>query len=538
MKEEMFKQKIKNYYNNYDMFRELFLTNTDDLIKQAKESQNEYFDKMLNEAINVSIYFGSICYEKRNSNIDEEKVYNEIRKENGENRYYWESYDEAIKYIYLPLYHIYRELQCLVCHLDITDETYINYKITNRMYKNAISHWMNRYPQNITGFHYINQIITENIFKDYIKQNSTLKNQYKHIKQMIKKEIMVDRPFYTYPDEERYKKTYMFYYILSKYSYMFKNKKFFNKFSETMLEEIGKFLEVEEIIQIRKEADNIINAKEIPIKRNPTIINNKTFKQKLENLYSFYGNIIGYFCGLRNYAEKFPKNLENCLKPGIDYSEEFLKKFIEVTDAENTRNKVYTSIFLDSYGVKATVYYQKLNRYKCLYSMYRFLYCIDLFEFIKNEDLNEKLKRIIKEYEKEIIKWDFHDRHEKYDNFWSLYSKMYLETTEEVIQELMDYKIDVDDNVQIANQAIFSDMKLEKPIDSYEENEKYIYKYMYYYILPHYIDDPDAKRIVNKISLMILEELDPFVNDDIIDKIRIAAKDFVDQKKAKEKSKK
>ena len=160
--------------------------------------------------------------------------------------------------------------------------------------------------------------------------------------------------------------------------------------------------------------------------------------------------------------------------------------------------------------------------------------CIKLLDFIKSDDLKQKIDELIEQfldcyYDMVII----YTRYERY-KFSKEYIKVETETLELVFYYLLDEKTVIVNQVEIAKEDILSKMNLETSSKIQIEKEKNIFKYMYYYLLPKYLKDDDARDLVNKISERILDKLSLLMDGKDIINIQNGVDDYL---KSSEKKK-
>ena len=264
-------------------------------------------------------------------------------------------------------------------------------------------------------------------------------------------------------------------------------------------------------------------------------------KGKVENYIKKYYKDYYLFtqrCYRRIFFDTYSKeDLEKYLNQIIKNSKIILDEFKLIKQIER-ENSIYTTIMpsfaLDS--VKLSNLYQldniKPSRYIELYHLYCLLSCIEIFNDIEQFDFKEQYYLTKADYQSEIAEWK-----KEFSSFKEYFNRVDLIGREYTLNKFISHYSNMQINFYHIKSRILDDMNITDI--AYEDEElQDIYKYMLYYLLPTYLQNDEYKNECNKISCIMLKELDPFVNDDIIDKIRVAAKDFVDQKKAKEKSKK
>ena len=76
-------------------------------------------------------------------------------------------------------------------------------------------------------------------------------------------------------------------------------------------------------------------------------------------------------------------------------------------------------------------------------------------------------------------------------------------------------------------------------VNSIEEEKEEVrptYNYMFYHLLPKYALTEEEREVLDKISRVMLYELDPFVDEETKEEIKETADEYLKEKKEKEKS--
>ena len=275
----------------------------------------------------------------------------------------------------------------------------------------------------------------------------------------------------------------------------------------------------------------------------------RKYKNDLEEYYYLHDRIFFALCNRRHTVENHPDLMEGNYLEGLTFAEKFLEQFYKIKKEEDYINEVYEDrpVHINK-GLE--VYYDKsFHRYADLYRIYSLLKSINIFKCIKNSEDQKKLDELLFLYRKAVFFWTINGvvdpKGKKVD--WQMnafsketdihlreYEKIESILTECAIEEILNQCIELDAIVKEAKKDIMSDMNLEKPIDNYKK-EKYIFKYMYYYLLPKYIEDDEARIIINKASEEMLEKLIPFIDEKDLFEIITTLEEFLKQKERKPK---
>ena len=171
-------------------------------------------------------------------------------------------------------------------------------------------------------------------------------------------------------------------------------------------------------------------------------------------------------------------------------------------------------------------------RYDQLYSIYRELTSLEILWDLNAIDCKAIYNDTIIEFQEAIIDWKRkHPEHTEYIN------NIDFSITDILLDSFLQYYSNYNHYRNSTYSNIIKDMKIES-LYNLDDDVNYVYLYMFYYLLPKYVDDESIKVVFEKVSKAMLEELDPFVDDIIKLDIEEAANDYLIDKEMKKGPKK
>ena len=237
---------------------------------------------------------------------------------------------------------------------------------------------------------------------------------------------------------------------------------------------------------------------------------NNYFKKYYRDYYLISENF--YRC---SNIESFSKDyLENYIEKMILILRTLLARFRLVKEIEKD-NRIYNEDMVDLVPrfVNFSDLYDrddiKPYRYIELYHLYCLLSCFELFNDINSLECKDYYNMTKAEFHDEIAAW-----RRDYPKYRDDFNRIDLEIRESVIKSIIGHYSHMALNWYHDNTLVLCDMKIDN-MSYVEEENKNVYKYMLYYLVPEYEKDEYYKSIFEKVSETMLEELDPFVEDKV-----------------------
>ena len=212
-----------------------------------------------------------------------------------------------------------------------------------------------------------------------------------------------------------------------------------------------------------------------------------------------------------------------------------LSDFKKITKEENQVN-------LNNEDIKDTVpdyirYYQLYNfedimpyRFIELYHMYCLVSSFELFN-----DINSlKCRDLYFDTKLELVT-EYMDWKRKYPEYEDIFNKLGVVIRESTINEIIRHYPNIWTTAIYAQTEALRDMKVNS-IEEEKEEVRPTYNYMFYHLLPKYALTEEEREVLDKISRVMLYELDPFVDEETKEEIKGTADEYLEEKKVKEKS--